>query len=53
MCCRTMILFGISDNPLASFQYLLEATLHAQLQNFTPLPGEIVSDKAVRTARVA
>lgn len=53
MCCRTMILLGITDNPLASFQYLLERTLHARFQNFTPITEEIFSDKVVCASHIA
>lgn len=48
-----MILFGISDNPLARFQYLLVAALHAQFQNFTPITEGMRSGKAGCASHVA
>lgn len=53
MCCRTMILFGISDNPIASFQYLLVAVLEAWLQNFIPITEEIFSNTVVHSYHIA
>lgn len=48
-----MILFGISDNPLARFQYLLVATLHAQFQNFALITEETCPDKAGCASHIA